>query len=764
MKKKNGFTLIELLAIIVILAVIAVITIPLILNVIENAEIGAAQNSAYGYKDALNKYYVKKIAENPNFTLNGTYTINDDGSISDEIHDHIIELSGTIPSTGFVTLKNGTIESGCVQINDYAVTFSDSKITNTKKEICRDPNYVEEFPQVEDTYPGIICGNGAEEDYENNNTCYINSVEDLVAFSNMVNSGKDFTGKTVELTNNIDITDEKSYKNSQTKYNDINENGTTETIIEELTNSEAKGFKPIGNNSNLFSGTFEGNGYIINNLYINRTGDDYVGLFGKNAGQVKGIILKNITVNGKEYVGGIAGMNYESNAVIKSVQVENGNISGTNMLGLIAGYTYFAPLSGIASGNIIGTGDYIGGIVGYANYGTVKGVYQGGTIEGNSNISRILGYGYTTTVNGIASNAVKINNVEIQTSNFIGNEGYGLSADKIKNITVYETLLDTYIGGNDNDDKYYYDYDRTGNITLYNIDNKPLDIKSENECTQESPCLIENYSDLKKIAYNQTKHFKLNSDIDLQGTNPLTLSSTTNPFSGTLDGDGHTISNLTLAGYDYIGLFGENTGTIKDINITGASMSGNKYIGALVGHNLGTIKGITANANNEGTEAVGIICGYNESNILTVKANGSISGNTMLGLISGQNNWGTIKEAVASGNIISNGDYIGGITGYTNFGTVKSAYIGGSLTGSSYVGKIVGSAYSQTIKSISLDTATINDVAVEGTSLTELNGMSYSAQDLLTQTPYETIDFNFTDETKEYIWYFDNNNLTFRKN
>ena len=50
-KTNSAFTLIELLAIIVILAIIAVITVPIILNVIDNAEKGAIKDSAYGYKD-----------------------------------------------------------------------------------------------------------------------------------------------------------------------------------------------------------------------------------------------------------------------------------------------------------------------------------------------------------------------------------------------------------------------------------------------------------------------------------------------------------------------------------------------------------------------------------------------------------------------------------------------------------------------------------------------------------------------------------------
>lgn len=56
MKKKNGFTLIELLAILVILAIIAVITIPKINKVINESKQNAARNSAYGYKDAIEKW------------------------------------------------------------------------------------------------------------------------------------------------------------------------------------------------------------------------------------------------------------------------------------------------------------------------------------------------------------------------------------------------------------------------------------------------------------------------------------------------------------------------------------------------------------------------------------------------------------------------------------------------------------------------------------------------------------------------------------
>ena len=69
LKRSNAFTLIELLAIIVILAIIAVITVPIILDVIDNSKKGAVKDSAYGFKDAVNKYYVSELYNNRNLNL-----------------------------------------------------------------------------------------------------------------------------------------------------------------------------------------------------------------------------------------------------------------------------------------------------------------------------------------------------------------------------------------------------------------------------------------------------------------------------------------------------------------------------------------------------------------------------------------------------------------------------------------------------------------------------------------------------------------------
>ena len=136
-KKKKGFTLIELLAIIVILAIIAVITVPIILNIIENSKKGAATDSAYGYKDAVNKYYVSELSGNRELQLEGSYTVTDGVLNGSGISNKEIPVSGDKPSSGSLTYENNVLTSGCLVIGEYAVTFNENGTTSTEKGDCK---------------------------------------------------------------------------------------------------------------------------------------------------------------------------------------------------------------------------------------------------------------------------------------------------------------------------------------------------------------------------------------------------------------------------------------------------------------------------------------------------------------------------------------------------------------------------------------------------------------------------------------------------
>ncbi len=165
MRKNNrGFTLIELLAIIVILAIIAVITVPIILNIIENSRKGAATDSAYGYKDAINKYYLTRLSDNPNWNeLDGTYNINSDGNLKkSETETYNINVSGQHPTDGYIVIQ-GKSTSGCLVYGDYAITINNGEVTNTKKGDCKFATQDDATTTGELSIGDLICINDTDE-------------------------------------------------------------------------------------------------------------------------------------------------------------------------------------------------------------------------------------------------------------------------------------------------------------------------------------------------------------------------------------------------------------------------------------------------------------------------------------------------------------------------------------------------------------------------------------------------------------------------
>ncbi len=139
--------------------------------------------------------------------------------------------------------------------------------------------------------------------------------------------------------------------------------------------SGGAGFHPI----EPFSGTFDGAGRQISALYINRPETNTIGLFSRLAegGVVKGMVLVDAWVKGKNSVGALVGFNDGTvmNSVVKSAQV-SGNRAGANAGGLAGGNGGLLIDSG-ASAEVDG-GRYVGGLVGYVK---AKGRVVGSTVR-----------------------------------------------------------------------------------------------------------------------------------------------------------------------------------------------------------------------------------------------------------------------------------------------------------------------------------------------------------------------------------------------
>ena len=139
------------------------------------------------------------------------------------------------------------------------------------------------------------------------NLIVINDTQALAYFAAQVNAGNSYSGKTVRLGRDLDL------------------------------NNQA--WTPIGRSGSAFSGTFDGNGMTLSNLYVENTESEFAGLFGMlNTGTVKNLNVHNASVKGLSSVGVIAGGytgKIENCHVTGLIQVE-----GSYKVGGIIGYAY----------------------------------------------------------------------------------------------------------------------------------------------------------------------------------------------------------------------------------------------------------------------------------------------------------------------------------------------------------------------------------------------------------------------------------------
>ena len=222
-------------------------------------------------------------------------------------------------------------------------------------------------------------------------------------------------------------------------------------------------------------------------------------------------------------------------------------------------------------------------------------------------------------------------------------------------------------------------------------------------------------------------HIKLMVDIDLAGRTYTTALISHDPISnnnysydgisyfGTLNGNGHTISNINIdtsnTSNDYLGLFGSigKSGKVFNLNISVNIISGrySVYTGGICALNLGTIENchVSGNITNykydyivKEKDSTGGICGVNDhgGNIISCSSLISIKGDSyFFGGLAGYSN-GTISNCYAASSV-SGDDYLGGLCGYNDNGTIANSYATGSVSGDDYLGGLCGYNYSGTI-------------------------------------------------------------------
>ncbi len=211
------------------------------------------------------------------------------------------------------------------------------------------------------------------------------------------------------------------------------------------------------------------------------------------------------------------------------------------------------------------------------------------------------------------------------------------------------------------------------------------------------------------------KHFIMTADIDLDPNlpgrkvfNKAVISPDVKPiewdfqgtsFNGVFDGNGHIITNLTIRGWSYLGLFGElgYGATVKNLGLDGIYINGiGDYVGGLVGqtdlywyNSFGSVSIINCYSTGtvSGADFVGGLVGANNGNITSSYNTATVIGLDTIGGLVGEN-WGHITKSYSNGTVTGNED-IGGLVGI-NIGLVTASCVTSTITADFDVGGLVG--------------------------------------------------------------------------
>jgi len=191
---------------------------------------------------------------------------------------------------------------------------------------------------------------------------------------------------------------------SHTLMNDLD---STTAGYEELANptaNEGKGWQPIGSSAvnNTFVGSFDGQGYEIYDLFVNRPDESDVGLFGvvETGGVIENIGVVNGNITGYEGVSSLVG--YNRGTVRNSYAC--GNVTGDLDVGSLVGVNGGTVGNSYSSSNVTGR-DGVGSLVG-KNEGTIGNSYSSGSVTGRDGVGGLVGKNEGTVSNSYSIGSV----------------------------------------------------------------------------------------------------------------------------------------------------------------------------------------------------------------------------------------------------------------------------------------------------------------------------------------------------------------------
>ena len=222
-------------------------------------------------------------------------------------------------------------------------------------------------------------------DDDNDGLIDIYTLEDLDAIRNQYSniptrcgSNSDVACNGFELRRSLDFNAADSYQSGMTDPDWTTSTGST-------------GWLPIGSVDEPFNRVFDGNGFTISGLYINRPQSTYVGLFSVSHSEIKNIGLLDVNIIGGNRVGGLVGWSGTGANIINSYVT--GAVAGTDFTtGGLVGSHFGSILNSYANGTVSGS-VLVGGLIGYSEPdANIINSYASGAVSGEGQVGGLVGH------------------------------------------------------------------------------------------------------------------------------------------------------------------------------------------------------------------------------------------------------------------------------------------------------------------------------------------------------------------------------------
>lgn len=240
------------------------------------------------------------------------------------------------------------------------------------------------------------------------------------------------------------------------------------------------------------------------------------------------------------------------------------------------------------------------------------------------------------------------------------------------------------------------------------------------------------------VQKDMTLNCTLADNIDLTGIDWTPIgTSFGNSYTGTFDGNGKTITGLTVTGSDrYTGLFGFIKGTVKNVVLEGVQITSDNssgYAGGVAGYSFeGNIENCSVSGSVSGSDVGGVV-GYQQGGSITgCSSSATVKGEAYVGGVVGVTNNGAILTACyATGDVTVENDgtsnaWAGGVVGSNAYSTVIACYaadnVSGTGSGTIHVGGVTGENFDGTLTACYWSGLPDNDnggaTKVDGTTVT----------------------------------------------